>query len=162
MPGTAFPSHRSAAVHAPVNAVGLHQLPRQRRRVVHRLVQKVVVAPAVLPRAQFHANAVGVAAGLMPVAAGPAVPGRIRILHALPIPVFIHEVMGRRAHCIPGKIVQVILHRVAVVRRVVNHQELDGLRPSSGEIRPLACLKFICISLFRNKKPTLTKAGVSV
>ena len=78
----------------PVNSVGLHQLPRQCRRVVHRLIQKVVIATAVLSGTQLHANAVCIAAIGMLILIGAAVPGRVLILHALPIPVFIHEVMA--------------------------------------------------------------------
>ena len=118
-----------------VDAIALHDLPRQRRGVCHGLRQDVVAAVGALAAAHLDADAVAVAALGVPVRPRAAVPRRVALAHGLHRAVLVHEIVCaclQAAHAVV--VIAVVARSVTVVCRVVHHNVPHRLRAPGAVI----------------------------
>ena len=118
-----------------VDAIALHDLPRQRRGVGHGLRQDVVAAVGALAAAHLDADAVAVAALGMPVRPRAAVPRRVALAHGLHRAILVAKIVRaglQAAHAVV--VVAVVARSVTVVCRVVHHDVPHRLRAPGAVI----------------------------
>ena len=118
-----------------VDAIALHDLPRQRRGVCHGLRLDVVAAVGALAAAHLDADAVAVAALGVPVRPRAAVPRRVALAHGLHRTILVAKIVRaglQAAHAVV--VVAVVARGVAVVCRVVHHDVPHRLRAPGAVI----------------------------